>query len=58
MNKLKLICLTTIQWLKQAFLLRRTAGNSLKHKRRQVVQNVHEVERLDRLRNPSNYQGK
>jgi hypothetical protein len=39
-------------------LLPQTVANALKQKRRQIVLHEHEVERLDRLRNPSNYQGK
>jgi hypothetical protein len=31
---------------------------ALKQRRRQVLQNEHEVERLDRVRNPSKYLGK
>jgi hypothetical protein len=49
---------TIVQLLKQAFLLPQTVANALKQRRRQIVLNEHEVERLDRLRNPSNYLGK
>jgi hypothetical protein len=58
MNTLKLICLTIIQLVKQACLLPQTIANAVKQRRRQVVLNAHEVERLDRIRNPSKYRGK
>jgi hypothetical protein len=58
MNTLKLICLTIIQLVKQACLVPQAIANAVKQKRRQVVLNEHEVERLDRIRNPSKYLGK
>jgi hypothetical protein len=58
MKTLKLICLTILQLLKQAWLLPQTVANAVKQRRRQVVLNEHEVERLDRIRNPSKYLGK
>jgi len=57
-NTLKLICLGIIQSVKQAWLLPRTVANAVKQRRRQTVLNEHEVERLDRIRNPSKYLGK
>ena len=58
MDLLKLIYLTIIQMLKQVWLLPQTVGNAIKQRRRQVVLDEHEVERLDRIRNPSKYLGK
>ena len=58
MNALKLIYLTIIQLFKQAWLLPQTIANAVKQRRRQVVLNEHEAERLDRIRNPSKYLGK
>lgn len=58
MNTLKLICLSIIQSVKQALLLPQTVANAVKQRRRQTVLNEHEVERLDRIRNPSKYLGK
>jgi len=58
LNTFKCIFVTIVQLLKQAFLLPQTVANALKQRRRQIVLNEHEVERLDRLRNPSNYLGK
>ena len=58
MNTLKLICLTIIQLVKQAWLLPQTVANAVKQRRQQVVLNEREAERLDRIRNPSKYRGK
>ena len=58
MNTLKLICLTIIQLIKQAWLLPQSVAIAAKQKRRQTVLNEREAERLDRLRNPSKYLGK
>ena len=58
MNILKLICLTIIQLVKQAWLLPQSIANAVQQRRRQVVRNELEAERLDRIRNPSKYLGK
>ena len=58
MNTLKLICLTIIQLIKQAWLLPQSVAIATRQKRRQTVLNEREAERLDRLRNPSKYLGK
>jgi len=58
MKTLKLICLTLIQLVKQACLLPQTLANAIKARRQQIVLNEREVERLDRIRNPSKYRGK
>lgn len=57
-NTLKVIYLTVMLLMKQAWMLPQTIVNSVRQRRRQVVRNEHEAERLDRLRNPSNYRGK
>ena len=58
MNTLRRLCATLIQLVKQAWLLPRTIANAAEQRRRQVVLNEHEAERLDRIRNPSKYLGK
>ena len=58
MYLLKLICLTLAQWIKQAWLLPQSILDAVRQKRRQVALDEHEVERLDRIRNPSKYLGK
>jgi len=58
MNTLKLICLTIIQLIKQAWLLPQSVAIAAKQRRRRTVLNGLEAERLDRLRNPSKYLGK
>ena len=55
---LKLICMTFIQLVKQAWLLPQSITDAVKQRRRQVVRNEREAERLDRIRNPSKYLGK
>jgi len=58
MQTLKLICLTVLQLLKQVLLFPQSVTNAFKQRRRQVVLNEHEAERLDRIRNSSKYLGK
>jgi len=58
MHTLKLICLTIIQLLKQAWLLPQSVAIAVEQRRRQIVLNELEAERLDRIRNPSKYLGK
>ena len=58
MHTLKLIGLTILQLVKQACLLPQSVANAVQQRRRQVVLNEHEAERLDRIRNPSKYLGK
>jgi len=58
MSLLKLIGLTIIQRVKQAWLLPQTIANAVKQRRRQAVRDELEAERLDRIRNPSKYLGK
>ena len=58
MNTLKLVCLTIIQLIKQAWLLPQSVAIAVKQRRRQIVLSEREAERLDRIRNPSKYLGK
>lgn len=58
MHTLKLICLTIIHLVKQAWLLPQSLANAGKQWRRQVVLDKLEAERLDRIRNPSKYREK
>jgi hypothetical protein len=58
MYTLKLICLTLIHLVKQAWLLPRSLANAGQQRRRQLVLDEQEAERLDRIRNPSKYIGK
>jgi hypothetical protein len=59
MNKLMIICLTLVQLAKQAWFLPQTILLALKERRRkETARNESNVERLDRLRNPSKYQGR
>jgi hypothetical protein len=57
-NTLKIICLTVIQLVKQACLIPQNIANAFKQRRLRAVRNELEVERLDRIRNPSKYLGK
>jgi hypothetical protein len=58
MNILKLISLTLIQLAKQVWFLPQSIANAVRQRRRLIVWNEHEAERLDRIRNPSKYLGK
>jgi len=58
MHTLKLICLNFLQLVKQAWLLPQSVANAVKQRRRQIVLNELEAERLDRIRNPLKYLGK
>ena len=58
MNILKLICLTIIQFAKQAWSLPQSIANAVQQRRQKVVLKELEIERLDRICNPSKYQGK
>ena len=57
-NTLKFIYLTIIQLVRQVCLLPQNVANAIKQRRRRAVRNELEVERLDRIRNPSKYLGK
>jgi hypothetical protein len=58
MHLLKLTCLTIINLVKQAWLLPQTVAATLAQRRQQLVRRQFEVERLDRIRNPSKYLGR
>jgi hypothetical protein len=58
LNIPKLICLTTIQLAKQAWLLPQAVANAVQQRRQKIVLKELEVERLDRICNPSKYLGK
>jgi hypothetical protein len=58
MHTLKLICLNFLRLVKQAWLLPQSVANAVQQRRRQIVLNELEAERLDRIRNPSKYLGK
>jgi hypothetical protein len=58
MDILKLICLTITQLVKQVWFLPQSVANAVQQRRRLVVRNELEAERLDRIRNPLKYLGK
>lgn len=58
MYVLKLICLTIVNLVKQAWLLPRTIALALEQRQRELTRHQFETERLDRLRNPSKYAGR
>lgn len=58
LKALKFICLSVIQLVKQACLIPKNIANAFKQRRLRAVRNELEVERLDRIRNPSKYLGK
>ena len=58
MNTLKLVGLAIIHLAKQAWLLPQSIANAFEQRRQQVGRDALEVERLDRIRNPSKYLGK
>ena len=58
MHTLKLICLNFLQLVKPVWLLPQSVANAVKQRRRQIVLNELEAERLDRIRNPLKYLGK
>ena len=58
MYLLKLIGLTIINLVKQAWLLPQTIAVARQQKLRQANRHEFETERLDRIRNPSKYLGR
>jgi hypothetical protein len=58
MYLLKLIGLTIVDLVKQAWLLPQTISLALQQRRRSITRRQFEIERLDRIRNPSKYAGK
>ena len=57
-NILKLICLTIIQLAKQAWLFPQSVVHAVQQRRQKLVLKELEVERLDRICNPSKFRGK
>ncbi len=57
-NKLKYVCLTLLQLVKQMGSQLKTLANVGPQRQQQKLQNEREAERLDRIRNPSKYRGK
>jgi len=55
---LKHIYLTFLRLLQQVRRLPQTIANIARERREQIVLDELEVERLDRIRNPSKYRGK
>jgi hypothetical protein len=55
---LELIGRTIFNLLKQAWLLPKTVSMALQRRRRQLVRQEFETERLDRIRNPAKYAGR
>jgi hypothetical protein len=47
-----------VELIKQICLFPRTVANAVKLKQQQIVLKKENDERLDRIRNPSNYQGR
>lgn len=58
MRMLKCIFEGIVSFIKQAWRFPQTAAVVIKQKRRRLASNALEVERLDRIRNPSKYLGK
>jgi hypothetical protein len=58
MNILKLIFLTVMQLAKQVWLFPQTIAHAVEQRRQKIVLEALEVERLDRICNPSKYRGK
>ena len=55
---IKSIFQAVVSLAKQAWQLPQLAALVVKQRRQQVAVNLHEAERLDRIRNPSKYRGK
>jgi hypothetical protein len=58
MRILKLIFLTIVQFVKQAWSLPQLVATGLRQRRQRAGLDELEAERLDRIRNPSKYLGK
>jgi len=57
MSHLKFICLVVVQFARQVWFLPRSIANAARQKRRWMVRNKLEAERLDRIRHPDKYLG-
>jgi hypothetical protein len=58
MHLFKVTCLTIVNLVKQAWRLPQTVAIARQQRRQQVARRQFEAERLDRIRNPSNYAGR
>lgn len=58
MNKLKHLCMTILELIRQVLRLPQSISKAVEQKRWQAVLDKREAERLDRIRNPSKYLGK
>lgn len=58
MEILKQIWLNLSDLLRQAAQLPGSMASAVKHRKLRAIANLQEVERLDRIRNPSKYRGK
>jgi hypothetical protein len=58
MRPVKLIWLAIVDLFTQVWSLPQSLVRALKHRQERADLNAQEVERLDRLRNPTKYQGK
>ena len=58
MQILMLIWRTIVNLAKQAWLLPKTIALALQQRRRLIERHEFEIERLDRIRNPSKYAGR
>ena len=58
MHILKHICLTMLELVKRAWSFPQTVVTAIRQRKRNTVQDQNEIERLDRIRNPSKYLGK
>jgi hypothetical protein len=58
MKILMTIYLTVVQLAKQVWSLPQAIALAYEKRRRQTAPNAQELDRLDRLRNPSKYQGR
>jgi hypothetical protein len=58
MQTLKLILEALRTFARQVWLLPQSAATAVRERRRQIEADALEVERLDRIRNPSKYLGK
>ena len=58
MYLVKIIGLTIVNLVKQAWVLPKTLALAQEERRRQTTRDEFEAERLDRIRNPSKYAGR
>jgi hypothetical protein len=58
MKTLSLIYQTLIRWLIQVWRLPKILATAIKQRRQRTVFQNNEIERLDRIRDPSKYLGK